>query len=106
MGTKINRKRLEEALAGAVKSTVSKIFESSQFSALRSIEHLAASTAMDFEKNILDSLGLEHPDKMPPEVQEKYLHIVNAMRDDMRNVIVGTARKLISFPRQAEKQKD
>jgi len=97
--TKINSKRLAEAIQAIVKNVV---MESSHFSAMRAIEHMAASTSMDFEKNIVDSLGLMNPDHMEPNLQAKYFQVVTAMKDGIRSAVMDAAKQLLSFPRQQD----
>lgn len=94
--TKINRKQLAEAIQAIVTKT---LLESNHFSAMRNIEHMASSTSMEFEKNIVDALGLIDPDHMQPDLQAKYFQIVTTMKEGMRNVVMDAAKQLISFPR-------
>jgi hypothetical protein len=102
MTAKISKTSLEEAIAKAVKSEVTKLMESNHFSAMRQIEHMASSTSMEFEKNILDALALENPDNMQPDVQHKYFQIVQTMKDGIRAAVLGAAKQLVSFPRRED----
>jgi hypothetical protein len=99
MATKINRKQLSEAIQTLVKKT---LLESSHFSAMRNIEHMAASTSMEFEKSIVDALGLMNPDNMQPELQAKYFQIVTTMKDGIKSTVMDAAKQLVSFPRQED----
>lgn len=96
---KINKSQLSEAIQTLVKKTLQ---ESNHFSAMRTIEHLASNTSMEFEKNIVDSLGLMNPDHMQPDVQAKYFQIVTTMRDGIKSSIMDAAKQLTAFPRQEE----
>ncbi|TXH11325.1 MAG: hypothetical protein E6R04_01725 [Spirochaetes bacterium] len=100
MTAKISKTSLEEAISKAVQSEVAKLLESNHFSAMRQIEHMASSTSMEFEKNILDALGLENPDNMQPELQQKYFQVVQAMKAGIRSSVLDAAKQLISFPRR------
>lgn len=94
--TKINKRQLAEAVEVAVKKA---LLESSHFTAMRAIEHAAVNTSMEFEKNIVDSLGLMNPDHMQPELQAKYFQIVTTMKEGIKSSIVDAAKQLVSFPR-------
>jgi|LakMenE01Jun11ns_1017448.scaffolds.fasta_scaffold8237112_1 hypothetical protein len=94
--TKINKKQLAEAVEVAVKKV---LLESNHFTAMRNIEHLANSTSMEFEKNIVDALGLMNPDHMQPDVQQKYFQIVSSMKEGIKSSIMDAAKQLVSFPR-------
>ncbi len=94
--TKINKKQLAEAVQAAVKKA---LLESNHFTAMRNIEHLANATSMEFEKNIVDSLGLMNPDHMQPDVQAKYFQVVTNMKEGIKTSIMDAAKQLISFPR-------
>lgn len=98
---KINRKKLSEAVTKAV----IQLAESNHFSAMRNIEHMAASTSMEFEKNIVDALGLLNPDSMDPQIQTKYFQIVTKMKDGIRTAVMDAAKELLSFPRQQDGKK-
>jgi hypothetical protein len=102
MATKINKKHLAEAVQAAVKKA---LLESSHFTAMRQIQHAAATTSMEFEKTITETLGLMDPDQMQPQVQAAYFKIVTTMKDGIMNSIMDAAKELTSFPR-AEKPGD
>lgn len=102
MTAKISKTSLEEAIQSAVKVEMAKLLESNHFSAMRQIEHMASSTSMDFEKNILDALGLENPDNMQPQLQRKYFQIVQTMKKGIRQSVLEAAKQLISFPRRED----
>lgn len=96
MTTKISRTKLEEAIQAGVKKA---LLESNHFSAMRNIQHMATSTSMEFEKNIVDSLGLMNPDHMQPDLQQKYFEVAQKMKDGIVNSVMDAAKQLISFPR-------
>jgi hypothetical protein len=100
--TKINGKKLAEAIQTIVKTT---LLESNHFSAMRSIEHMAASTSMEFEKNIVDALGLMNPDHMQPDLQAKYFQVVSNMKEGIKSAVMDAAKQLISFPREEQQIK-
>lgn len=101
MTIKISRVKLEEAIQAGVKKA---LLESNHFSAMRTIQHMATSTSMEFEKNIVDSLGLMDPDHMQPELQAKYFAIAQAMKDGLVDSVMNAAKQLISFPRADDGQ--
>lgn len=96
--TKISSKKLAEAIQKLVKQAV--LQEGTHFTAMRNIEHMAASTSMEFERTIIDALGVVNPDNMQPELQAKYYEIVSQMKEDVRQAALEVAKALISFPRQ------
>lgn len=102
MTTKISKTSLQEAIKKAVQTEVAKLTESNHFSAMRQIEHMASSTSMEFEKNILDALTLENPDNMQPELQQKYFQIVQTMKSGIREAVMDAAKQLVSFPRRED----
>lgn len=97
--TKINKKQLAEAVEVAVKKA---LLESNHFTAMRNIEHAAVNTSMEFEKNIVEALGLMNPDHMQPNVQAKYFEIVTRMKEGIKTSIMDAAKLLVSFPRAEE----
>jgi len=98
--TKINKKQLAEAVEVAVKKA---LLESNHFTAMRNIEHAAVNTSMEFEKNIVEALGLMNPDHMQPNVQAKYYEIVTRMKEGIKASIMDAAKQLVAFPRAEEK---
>lgn len=100
--TKINKKQLAEAVEVAVKKA---LLESNHFTAMRNIEHAAVNTSMEFEKNIVDALGLMNPDHMQPNVQAKYYEIVTRMKEGIKASIMDAAKQLVAFPRAEENSK-
>jgi hypothetical protein len=97
--TKINKKQLAEAVEVAVKKA---LLESNHFTAMRNIEHAAVNTSMEFEKNIVEALGLMNPDHMQPNVQAKYFEIVTRMKEGIKTSIMDAAKLLATFPRAEE----
>lgn len=97
--TKINKKQLAEAVEVAVKKA---LLESNHFTAMRNIEHAAVNTSMEFEKNIVEALGLMNPDHMQPNVQAKYYEIVTRMKEGIKASIMDAAKQLTAFPRAEE----
>jgi hypothetical protein len=93
---KIQKKQLQEAITKAVEKT---LMESSHFTAMRNIEHAATTTSMEFERNIVDILGLMDPDTLPPELQAKFFQIVTKMKDGLKTSIMDAAKQLVAFPK-------
>lgn len=93
---KINKKQLAEAVELAVKKA---LLESNHFTAMRNIEHAATNTSMEFEKNIVEALGIMNPDHMQPDVQARYFQIVTNMKEGIKGAIMDAAKALVSFPR-------
>lgn len=96
---KISKKELNEKLNVLIKQ---KLLESNSFSAMRSIQHMATSTSMEFEKNILDALNLLEPDHMQDDLQAKYYNIVMTMKNKIANATMDAAKQLLSFPKEDE----
>jgi hypothetical protein len=95
----ISEKQLKEAIKVMVKKTLQ---ESNHFTAMRNIQHMATSTSMEFEKNIVDSLGLMNPDHMQPDLQSRYFSVVQAMKEGIVDSVMNAAKELIGFPREKE----
>ena len=95
--TKITKSKLAEIVKKTVRQSVLK--EDSQFTALRSIEHLAAGTSQEFEKDIAKALGMAEPDTLQPELQGKFYAVVKAMEDEIKAATISAARKLSAFPK-------
>jgi len=98
--TQISSKKLAAAIQEVVKRVL--LQEGNHFTAMRNIEHMASSTSMEFEKNIVDALGLVNPDLLQPASQAKYYQIVTQMKDQIRTAAMDAAKGLISFPRQED----
>lgn len=97
---KISKKKLSEAIEKAVKQKV--LSEGSHFTALRNIEYMVGSIAMELDKNLVDALGLLHPDHMQPELQAKFLAVVDGLKEKIKEATMEAARALINFPHQEE----
>lgn len=102
---KISKKALQGALKEMAENLSSSILtESNHFSAMRTIEHSATSTSMEFEKSIVDVLGLEHPDNYQPELQKKYYEIVQIMKAGIVSAVMDAANQLVTFPKTEGKK--
>jgi hypothetical protein len=66
---------------------------------MRNIEHMASSTSMEFEKNIIEALGLMNVDHMQPQLQAKYFEVVTQMKDGIKSAVMEAAKQLVAFPR-------
>ena len=93
---KITQKQLAEAVEKIVKINLK---ESNHFTAMRSIEHAADTTSMEFERNIVDTLGLRDQYHLQPDVQAKFFQIVTKMKQGIRAAIMDAAKELVPFPK-------
>jgi hypothetical protein len=74
--------------------------EARDYSARREVVLAAERAAMDFEQQIVQLLGLVHPDELRPEIQRQYHAVVKQMSDELTSAVMGAARQLSKFPKQ------
>jgi len=88
-----------------VKSKLSALNEGRDFSARRQVIHSARAASMDFEKEIVGLLGLEHPDNLPPDMQRRYYAVVEAMQKKIVGAVMDATKDLAAFPKPKEAAK-
>lgn len=66
--------------------------------AKREIIAMMDSTSRSFEREILKTFNLRDPDELSPELQKRYLEIVEAMKSKLVAAAMEAVQQLISFP--------
>lgn len=74
--------------------------ESLALSAKRKLTLSAKEHTMDFEKKIVDTLGLTDPDELSEELQKQYIEIVEEMQNRVVAAVQEAVAKLATFPRE------
>jgi len=59
-------------------------------------------TSRNFENEILKTFDLQHPDTLGPELQRKYLEVVEGMKAKLVGAAMEAVGQLIRFPRNDE----
>jgi putative lipoic acid-binding regulatory protein len=98
---KITHKELKEMIDKAVRKNLQ---EGSTFSARRVIDAVAGDASREFEKQIVQNLGIVDPDELRPEMQAKYLEIVGEMEKGFKNAVRAAVKKLQNFPKKEDVQ--
>lgn len=99
---KITEQELREMVREVVQNKVAKLKEGNDFTARRQVVHSAQEASMNFEKEIVGLLGLEHPDSLPPELQKQYYVVVDEMKDKIVSAVMAATRELAKFPKPRE----
>jgi hypothetical protein len=99
---KITEQELRELVREALRSNpkVKKhLKESSDYMAGRQVIISAQQASLDFEQEIIKTLGLVNPDDLHPSVRQKFNDIVETMKDDIVRAVKGAVDGLSPFPR-------
>lgn len=70
--------------------------------AKREIIALMDSTSRNFENEIIKTFKLQNPDMLSPELQRKYLEVVEGMKAELVAAAMKAVQELIHFPKQDE----
>lgn len=66
--------------------------------AKREIIAMMDSTSRNFEREIIKTFNLRDPDELTPELQRKYLEVVEGMKGKLVSAAMEAVQQLISFP--------
>lgn len=99
---KITDQELRKIVREVVREKVAKLKEGNDFTARRQVVHSAEAASMNFEQEIVKLLGLEHPDRLPPDLQKKYYVVVDGMKDKIKSAVMEATRELAKFPKPRE----
>lgn len=66
--------------------------------AKREIIAMMDSTSRNFEREIVKTFNLRDPDELTPELQRKYLEIVEGMKSELVAAAMKAVQQLINFP--------
>ncbi len=100
----ISDQELRSMVREVVQKKVTQLKEARDFSARRVVVLAAEKAAMDFEKVIIKTLAMQHPDNLPTEFQKQYYAVVEEMKDNVVKAVMDAARQLVRFPK-ANKEK-
>lgn len=100
----ISDQELRSMVREVVRKKVTSLKEARDFSARREVVLAAEKAAMDFEKVIIKTLGMQHPDDLPTQFQKQYYAVVEEMKDDVVKAVMNAARQLVRFPKAKQEQ--
>jgi hypothetical protein len=105
----VSEAELKEMVNTIVESRLLKEFDMSgmfpgnnPIMAKREIIALMDSTSRNFENEIVKTFRLQNPDSLSPELQRRYLEIVEEMKTKLIQAAMAAVRDLIAFPKQNE----
>jgi len=102
---KINEQEIREMVREVVAKKIAELNEGRDFSARRQVVHSAEAASMEFEKEIVKLLGLEHPDNLPPDLQKRYYLAAQTMKDKIVAAVMEATMELAKFPKPKEEVK-
>ena len=73
--------------------------ESSDYMAGRQVIISAQQASLDFEQEIIKTLGLVNPDDLHPTVRQKFNDVVETMKDEIVRAVKAAVDGLSPFPR-------
>lgn len=73
--------------------------ESSDYMAGRQVIISAQQASLDFEQEIIKTLGLVNPDDLHPTIRQKFNDVVETMKDDIVRAVKAAVDGLSPFPR-------
>lgn len=94
------RSKVQEKLENLKQEGKINLQEASDFTARRKVIQSAQDASMNFENDIINTLGLEHPDNLDDNLQQKYYEIAKSMQDKVVSAAMEAAKYLSSFPRK------
>lgn len=100
----ISEQELRSMVREAVRRKVTSLKEARDFSARREVVIAAEKAAMDFERVVIKTLGMQHPDALPTQFQKQYYAVVEEMKDDVVKAVMNAARQLVKFPKAKQGQ--
>lgn len=99
---KITEKELRELVREALKQNPKvkeHLKESADYMAGRQVIISAQQASLDFEQEIIKTLGLVNPDDLHPSVRQKFNDVVEKMKDDIVGAVKNAVNGLSPFPR-------
>ena len=99
---KITEKELRQIVREALKNNpkVQKYLkENADYMAGRQVLISAQQASLDFEQEIIKTLGLVSPDDLHPELRKKFNFVVETMKDDIVEAVKTAVNQLAAFPR-------
>ena len=87
----ITENKLKKLVSLMVERKIEMLKEGKKFQAIRSLTIQPQETAMKFEEEIIDSLGIKEPDELPDEEQKIYAQAMADMHAKMIEAVVHAA---------------
>lgn len=99
----ISKTKLQEMINKLVEAKLVEFVDGQNpIMAKREIIALMDSTSRNFENEIIKTFKLQNPDMLSPELQRKYLEVVEGMKAELVSAAMKAVQQLIHFPRQDE----
>jgi len=99
----ITESQLREMVSKVVKSRIQEMSTGGNpIMAKREIIALMDSTSRNFEHEIIKTFNLQNPDTLSPDLQRKYLEIVETMKGELVGAAMQAVQALVAFPKQDE----
>lgn len=99
----ISETTLKEMVGQAVQKKLMEMSDmNNPIMAKREIIALMDSTSRNFESEIIKTFNLQNPDSLSPELQRKYLEVVEGMKAELVAAAMKAVTQLIMFPKQDE----
>lgn len=99
----MKKSHLQEMIAKLVESRLNEFIDGQNpIMAKREIIALMDSTSRNFENEIIKTFKLQNPDMLSPELQRKYLEVVEGMKSKLVSAAMEAVQQLIHFPKQDE----
>ena len=99
----ITESQLREMVSKAVKSRIQEMSTGGNpIMAKREIIALMDSTSRNFEHEIIKTFNLQNPDMLAPELQRRYLEVVETMKQRLVTAAMDAVGELVAFPKNDE----
>ena len=95
----VTQSQLREMVAKVVKSRLQEFADGNNpIMAKREIIALMDSTSRNFETEIVKTFNLQSPDMLTPDLQRRYLEVVEEMKAELVAAAMKAVQQLIHFP--------
>lgn len=98
----ITQSQLKEMVTKVVKARIQESMGGNPIMAKREIIALMDSTSRNFEHEIIKTFNLQNPDMLAPELQRKYLEVVETMKQRLVTAAMDAVKELVAFPKNDE----
>lgn len=99
----ITQSQLKEMVTKVVKARIQEMsMAGNPIMAKREIIALMDSTSRNFEHEIIKTFNLQNPDTLSPDLQRRYLEIVETMKGELVGAAMQAVQSLVAFPKNDE----
>lgn len=99
----LSKSKLQEMINRLVEARLVEFIDGQNpIMAKREIIALMDGTSRNFENEIIKTFKLQNPDMLSPELQRKYLEVVEGMKAKLVGAAMEAVQQLIHFPKQDE----